>query len=325
MLKALRAGVIAATVFVCIAAARPVAWAEPTSPPRNGVTCPPYVPNCNVDAVGSIPPSQGSGGDPGGSGDSSTGNSAKCVLGGAEIPCQRDDLGWFSSLDDCYWRLMEPQPAADDPLNKFVNGYPAGGDTGKGKFYEVACPNVPGQNRALQSGDYWRAAPPPGFGGGPDLAVLAQQAVTKMRLEGADVGIAPKPGGKGGSVGLPVWVWNGKGPRTTGPTSARATALGVTVTATASVKSVAWGFGNGATVSCPFPGTPYAASDGLQAPYAGKGQCGFAGYTRTGSYTVTATSTWAVHWVGGGQQGDLTTTRASQVRIRIGEVQVVGE
>jgi hypothetical protein len=31
-----------------------------------------------------------------------------------------------------------------------------------------------------------------------------------------------------------------------------------------------------------------------------------------------------VHWVGGGQQGDLTTTRTSQVQIRIGEVQVVG-
>ncbi|WP_202239782.1 ATP/GTP-binding protein [Actinacidiphila reveromycinica] len=220
---------------------------------------------------------------------------------------------------------MAPQPAADDPLNKDDNGYPADGDTSKGKFYSVTCPDVAGQNRALDGGDYWRATPPPGFGGGPDLAALAQQAVTKMRLEGADVGIAPKPGSKGGSVGLPVWVWNGKGPRTTGPTSASATALGVTVTATATVRDVAWAFGNGTAVTCAFPGVRYTAAYGTRAPDHSAGQCGFAGYSRTGTYTVTATSTWAVHWAGGGQQGDLTTTRTSQVQIRIGEVQVVGE
>jgi hypothetical protein len=154
---------------------------------------------------------------------------------------------------------------------------------------------------------------------------VAQQAVTKMRLQGANINIAPNPGSKGGSVGLPVWVSNGKGPRTTGPTTASATALGVTVTATATVQNVAWNFGNGTTVNCAFPGVPYAASDGMQAPEKSKGQCGFAGYTRTGPYTVTATSTWAVHWAGGGQQGDLTTTRTSQVQIRIGEVQVLGQ
>ncbi|WP_143080595.1 ATP/GTP-binding protein [Actinacidiphila rubida] len=235
-------------------------------------------------------------------------------------------MGWFSSLNECYWRLMEPQPSADDPMNKLANGYPTdGSDTSKGKFYRVTCPDIPGQNRVLLGGDFWRASPPPGFGGGPDVAALAQQAVTKMRLEGANVGIAPKPDSKGGSVGLPVWVWNGKGARTTGPTSASATALGVTVTATAHVQSVAWNFGNGTSVACAFPGVPYAAAYGTSVPAADSGQCGFAGYARTGTYTVTATSTWAVHWVGGGQQGDLTTTRTSQVQIRIGEVQVVGQ
>ena len=51
----------------------------------------------------------------------------------------------------------------------------------------------------------------------------------------------------------------------------------------------------------------------------------FAGYTATGAYTVTSMSTWAVHGAGDGQQGDLTTTRTSQVQFRIGEVQVVGQ
>ncbi|MGW2996093.1 hypothetical protein ACWDA9_31580, partial [Streptomyces sp. NPDC001193] len=78
-------------------------------------------------------------------------------------------------------------------------------------------------------------------------------------------------------------------------------------------------------VSCPFPGAPYNPSFGLAAPDTANGQCGIAGYTRVGEYTITATTTWAVHWVGGGQQGDLTTTRISQVPVRIGELQVVGQ
>jgi hypothetical protein len=314
---------LAAAALVLAAAGAAPAWADPTPPP-GGVDCPPLQPDCDVHAGGTAPPSQAPPSNPGHTG-TSIGSKPKCVLGGQEVPCYRDGVGWFSSLDDCYWLLRDPQPAADDPNNKLANGYPGDGDTAKGKFYEVTCPDLPGQNRALDGGDFWRATPPPGYGGGPDLAALAQEAVTKMRLEGADIGIAPKPNGKGGSVGVPVWTWNGKGPRTTGPTSASATALGVTVTANARVQNVVWSFGDGTTVSCAFPGVAYSAAYGTQVPDQAKGQCGFAGYTRTGTYTVTATSTWAVHWTGGGQQGDLTTTRASQVQIRIGEVQVLGE
>jgi len=120
-------------------------------------------------------------------------------------------------------------------------------------------------------------------------------------------------------------VWNQESPRTTGPTSASATALGVTVTATATVQNVVWNFGNGTSTSCAFPGKEYVASYGAQVPEKSQGECGFAGYDSKGEYAVTATTTWAVHWAGGGQQGDLTTTRTSQVQIRIGEVQVVGQ
>ncbi|MGW5355267.1 hypothetical protein ACWERV_32700 [Streptomyces sp. NPDC004031] len=241
------------------------------------------------------------------------------------MPCYRDGLGWFNAADNCYWLLMDPQPAPDDPLRTTANGYPGDAEAARGKFYNASCPDYGGRNNALAGGTHWRATPPPGYGGGPDVQALAQQAVTRMRLLGADVGIAPSPGSKGGSVGFPVWVWNQPGPRTTGPASATATAMGVTVTATARVQDVAWDFGNDITVDCAFPGTAYQASFGAQAPQAAKGQCGFPGYGRPGMYEVRATTTWAVHWVGGGQQGDLTTTRTSQVQIRIGEVQVVGQ
>ncbi|MFD3938216.1 ATP/GTP-binding protein [Streptomyces sp. NPDC058611] len=228
-----------------------------------------------------------------------------------EVPCHNEESGWFDSASSCYWRLLDPQPPADDPVW-------AGHTPGDGAVYNGQCPGQP-----LAGGFRWRQNPPPGAQG-PDLEALAEEAVTKMRLLGADIGIAPKSGGLG-TVGVPVWVWNGPSPRTTGPVSASATALGVTVTATATVQNVVWTFGNGTTVSCPHPGTPYSPAFGLTPPSTANGQCGFAGYTRVGNYSVAATTTWAVHWVGGGQQGDLTTVRNSQVPVRIGELQVVGQ
>lgn len=294
-----------------------------------GTNCPPGVLDCDVISGGDKPPDTGDPGGTGGTGEdegdtgASGGGAATCSAGGKKVPCFRDDMGWFNSSDNCYWEAADPQPtAADADYVHSTTGAPADWKPGDGSFYNVTCPGAP-----VAGGLMWSQNPPPGFGGaGPDLAALAEEAVTKMRLLGADVGIAPAPGSKGGSVGLPVWVWNKPSPRTTGPATASATALGVTVTATASVRNVRWHFGNGTSASCPFPGKPYVASYGAHAPDKGRGQCGFAGYSTTGEYTVNATTTWAVHWTGGGQQGDLTTTRDSEgVQIRIGEVQVVGQ
>ncbi|MFD6913600.1 ATP/GTP-binding protein [Streptomyces virginiae] len=229
-----------------------------------------------------------------------------------EVPCYDEHSGWFDASSSCYWQLLIPQPPAEDPVW-------SGRTPGDGAVYNGQCPGQP-----LAGGFRWFQNPPAGFGGGPNLEALAQEAVTKMRLLGADIGIAPKQGGTG-TVGVPVWVWNGPSPQTTGPTSASATALGVTVTATATVQDVVWNFGNDTSVSCPFPGTPYSPAFGLTPPSKAGGQCGIAGYARVGEYTVAATTTWAVHWVGGGQQGDLTTTRSSQAAVRIGELQVVGQ
>ncbi|WP_405444604.1 hypothetical protein [Streptomyces erythrochromogenes] len=287
--------------------------------PKPGANCPPGAIDCDVYADGKKPPKPdkpGDNGKPGGGG-GGEGGSPKCIArdgsgGTFEVPCYDEESGWFDASSSCYWRLLEPPPAANDPVWD-------GHAPGDGAVYNGQCPGQP-----LMGGLRWFQNPPPGYGGGPNLEALAQEAVTKMRLLGADIGIAPKQGGTG-TVGVPVWVWNGPSPQTTGPTSASATALGVTVTATATVRDVVWNFGNGTTVSCPFPGTPYSPSFGLTPPRPASGQCGIAGYSRVGEYAVTATTTWAVHWVGGGQQGDLTTTRSAQAAVRIGELQVVGQ
>lgn len=274
--------------------------------------------DCDIHSGGQKPPTPGDPGGGGGGGGSGGGGSAKCFgregYDNIEVPCYIEGAGWFNPSDFCYWRLLDPQPPADDPVW-------SGHAPGDGAIYDRYCP---GAGRETDSGMAWSRNPPPGYGGGPNLEALAEEAVAKMRLLGANIGIAPKQGGTG-TVGVPVWVWNGPSPQTTGPTSASATALGVTVTATATVENVVWNFGNGTTVSCPFPGTPYNPAFGLTPPSNASGQCGTAGYSRVGDYTVTATTTWAVDWVGGGQQGDLTTTRTSQAPVRIGELQVVGQ
>ncbi|WP_229851878.1 hypothetical protein [Streptomyces roseolus] len=83
--------------------------------------------------------------------------------------------------------------------------------------------------------------------------------------------------------------------------------------------------GDGTTVTCTTPGTPYKAEYGKQPPP----DCGHrytspSSTTPTGKYHVTATSTWSIDWQATtGQSGQLTETRQSAVDITVVEVQVL--
>ncbi|MGW7259344.1 hypothetical protein [Streptomyces sp. NPDC054834] len=104
----------------------------------------------------------------------------------------------------------------------------------------------------------------------------------------------------------------------------------MTVSATAHVTKIVWQMGDGSTVTCTGPGTPYTPSAGqTDSP-----TCGHT-YTRAsadrphGRYQITATSTstWTIDWHvttgGGGQAGQLTETRQSQIHVPIEEAQTV--
>ncbi|MEU4507399.1 ATP/GTP-binding protein [Streptomyces sp. NPDC024089] len=163
-------------------------------------------------------------------------------------------------------------------------------------------------------------------GGAPaiDPEVVAQQAVSRMKLSGPEIA-SPRASGRY-VVGMPTWMWVEKGPSTFGPNSTSATAGGVTVTATAEVTQIVWSMGDGAQVTCTGPGTAYTAAYGQQE----SPTCGHT-YTRTsasqdgGKFTVTATATWSVDWRvnGGGETGQFTEVRQSQEQVAIGELQVV--
>ncbi|MET9879252.1 hypothetical protein ABZZ36_32190 [Actinacidiphila glaucinigra] len=272
----------------------------------NGVVCP-AIGDCSVGVT--VP------GKPGGTTTSDTGTggsngSRRCqdTLLNVEVPCYLKDLGWWSP--NCYFKVMEPQPPAGDPAWQ-------GHKPGDGAVYDAYCPD---EGPPVQ----WRAAPPPGMDGGVDPAQLAAEAVRRLPIDGPDIGIVPEPGTTG-VVGMPVWLWNRTSPRTWGPAAESVSAGGITVTATAHVSQIVWDMGDGHTVTCG-AGTPYKESEGAkESP-----SCGYRYATTSNGdegnvFWVTATATWDVHWGGGGQRGDLTTTRSSQVQLRVGEVQVLGQ
>lgn len=158
-----------------------------------------------------------------------------------------------------------------------------------------------------------------------DPAQLAQEAVDKMLLRGPDIGITPKPGGKG-VVGMPVYMWTETGAETYGPNTASASAGPVSVTATATVSKIVWNMGDGKSVTCTTAGTPYKPEYGKKpSPDCGHRYSVPSSTTDSGKFHVTATSTWTIDWqvTGGAQTGQLTEVRESAVDITVAEVQVL--
>ncbi|PKV82707.1 hypothetical protein BX283_0153 [Streptomyces sp. TLI_146] len=155
-----------------------------------------------------------------------------------------------------------------------------------------------------------------------DARELAQRAVDSMTLLGPDIA-SPRAAGRY-TVGVPMWMWVQQSATTYGPNSASASAGGVTVTATAKVSKIVWAMGDGAIVTCTGPGTPYTSSGAMAvSPTCGHLYTTTSADARSGRFAVTATSTWAIAWQGGGQAGQLTAVRRSAVPVAVGEVQVV--
>ncbi|MEV0449818.1 ATP/GTP-binding protein [Streptomyces sp. NPDC050600] len=211
-----------------------------------------------------------------------------------------------SSAPPCTYEKLDPQPPAD---NLAWEGH----SSAEGAVYRVNCPSTGRVGVVfVPSGG---AAPAPRI----DPEVLARRAVASMRLDGPTVA-SPRTAGTY-LVGMPMWMWVTPSANSFGPVSASATAGGVTVTATAKVTSVRWEMGDGSTVSCAGPGTPY--QDGYGARMSPT--CGHR-YTKAAEHQGSATATWTVEWSAPalGDTGDLTETRTTAFTARVGEAQAVG-
>lgn len=148
----------------------------------------------------------------------------------------------------------------------------------------------------------------------PSAAELARRAHSQLTL--AVPSIAASPVGDQ-LVNLPTWLWLDGG---WAPVSATAAVPGVSVTATATPTSVTWAMGDGQTVTCTEPGTPFVAG---RDPRMGSPDCGYT-YRRSSAaqpgqvFAVSATVNWTVTWAGAGQEGtfpDLKSTGNAQFRV----------
>ncbi|RPF28570.1 hypothetical protein [Georgenia muralis] len=231
------------------------------------------------------------------------------------VPCSGEYGAWNNGLQ-CYVRVLDPQPGADDPA--WDGHTPEEG----GAIYQCYQP-LP-----LDIDIYlWLASPPEASGSGPSPRQVAEMAIDEMNLRAITIGIAPEPGvGSIGLVGMPVWMWAAEpGPSTVGPVTASASAGGITVTATARINKIIWDMGDGHTVVCRGAGTAYNAGYGrAQSP-----DCGHV-YTTSSSgepgerFTVTANSDWVITWEGAGQTGTIRMGGLTEsVQVAVGEAQVL--
>jgi hypothetical protein len=161
---------------------------------------------------------------------------------------------------------------------------------------------------------------PPAGGAPPVLpapGALAQLAVRYLRLPDPVIRSSPAPGALQ-LTRLPVWLWVAA--NAWQPQSKTAEVPGESVTATATPVSAAWSMGDGTTVTCKGPGTPYGGGN----PAAASPTCGYT-YDQSsagqpgGAYRVTVTITWDITWQGtggaGGALAPLQTVAAAQFRV----------
>lgn len=293
------AGGLVAALAVVLAAALPGATPAVADPP--GAVCPPGQTNCDVWDDG--PGRPGNGGDNGGNnGGSNGGGNRTCTRGDEVVDCYDPDMGWFNPSDGCYYKLSSPQP----------DGVPPGMNA-----YTRTCLGAAPQHVFLPE-------PPPGFDP-PDPAELAARALASINRQRPTVHVAPDPDNGPGLVGLPVWLWTDRAaaPSRNNPIRASASERGVTVTISAYVERIVWNMGNGDTVTCTGPGTPYDGRGGKSPT------CGYDGYPKSsgdGTYTITATAHWVVPWTSSSGASDtIRNTLTASDQIEIDELQVVTE
>jgi hypothetical protein len=224
---------------------------------------------------------------------------------GHAVPCRVDGVGWLAD-DGCYY-----QPAAGTDLAAAIAW--GGTPTPPALWYVGACgyPPVAGLTK-------FRV-----FGTAPGLAQLADRAVDALRLTAPPIRInPPPPAGRPGPVVqiafVASWVWLDAATWTSH--TATASVPGLSVTATATPVRLTLSTEDGDPVVCKGAGTPWTPQAD---PEAASPTCGHT-YTRQGRYTLTATVTWNVTWVGGAESGNVPAlTTVSTLPVDVVEPQAL--
>ncbi len=155
------------------------------------------------------------------------------------------------------------------------------------------------------------------------VAEVAQAAVEQLRLPRPVIRTSPAADFTQ-VVHVPTWMWVQSS--SWGPVSESASVDGVTVTATARPRKAVWSMGDGASVVCHGPGTPYSARFGA---HSSSPDCGHT-YRRAsfsepgGKYRVRVRVVWDVTWRGAGDSGVVPgIAMTAEQSLSVDEVQAV--
>ena len=160
-------------------------------------------------------------------------------------------------------------------------------------------------------------------------SALAQVAYKKLKPPAPTLVLSP-PSTRPELVGMPLWL---SVPASTwAPVTESASAGGASVTATATPVSMTWSMGDGGSVTCRGPGTPYPSDPAAHPPLSSP-TCGWtyerpSATTQARSFPVTATVDWQVAWSGTGNSGgtfpNLRTSSGTQVQVTEVQALVTG-
>lgn len=156
----------------------------------------------------------------------------------------------------------------------------------------------------------------------PHQAALMAAAYLPLQPGRPTVGPPPELNKwKMAAVGYPLWIW-AEGNLDPAPVSRSVSGLSVSLDA--NLSKITYDMGDGTKVTCAGPGTLWVK--GKIAPGTPSPDCGHT-YIKpslpSGSYTITATTHWAVAWTAGGQSGTIPFTQTSTTALPVGEIQTL--
>ncbi|RZU19086.1 hypothetical protein EV645_1292 [Kribbella rubisoli] len=249
-----------------------------------------------------------------------------CVFEGQVVPCRTKD-GFFDAASGCYLYPLDAPRSLDHWTA--ISDYPPGT-----RFY--GCWKILGVVDGKPVGELTLESVnrPPGATRTIDPREAARRVVATMKFVAPQLGLSPyvQSVNHVGIVNVPVWMWvTDPGSTTTGPQTKRAAIGGVGIEATGTVERIEWAMGAGKTVTCKGAGTPFtkvmAAGKSLK-DMPSSPTCGYR-YAKTsrcekgGTFTVTATAYWNVHWTGGGMEGDIPLDFSRSIPLQVTDLRPV--
>jgi len=244
--------------------------------------------------------------------------------------CVSPIFGTYDPLDNCFWKILQPQPPPGDPLWQ-------GRSPSAGKLYTVSCETHNGQNigNAAATIQYSTQAP---LNPAQSLSIPQQAAATALNIlvtglalaQFPATGSAPPPGD--GVVGVPMWMWADIPAPLWDPISKNTTVVFTKVALSFQGAQIDWDMGDGHHVTCSTPGTAYTRPTLPNLAYKNytgapgpSPDCGYL-YSTAGRYGVTATITWFMAFQVGSTTGTFVVSRTTKITMmNIGELQAVTE